>query len=297
MGIAKALPNPKPNLANGSGGGGGGANLSKAPCLGIIRLDYDYPPAPGDIDSPLSFGYDVYYRVVPGLTFSICQAGRMSRQVEDEFVAAIKWLEQKGVRGITGDCGFMMYFQALARQHTKLPVFMSSLAQLPAVTCAFNRFELIAILTANGSTLVPMRNLIKEECGVDPDEKRYIVVGCQDVAGFEAVALGEKVDVAKVTPGVVAKARQAVMQHPTIRGFLFECTELPPYADAVRQATGLPVYDSITGCDFFMSGHLDNKRFGVNDWQSSWDGQQANYKYGANLSDAQRNKLVNKVQY
>ena len=37
--------------------------------LGIIRLDYDYPPAPGDMDSPESFAYDVFYRVVPGLTF------------------------------------------------------------------------------------------------------------------------------------------------------------------------------------------------------------------------------------
>ena len=26
-----------------------------APSLGVIRLDYDYPPAPGDIDSPDSF--------------------------------------------------------------------------------------------------------------------------------------------------------------------------------------------------------------------------------------------------
>jgi len=40
--------------------------------LGIIRLDYDYPPAPGDIDSELSFAYDVHYKVVPGLTFAMC---------------------------------------------------------------------------------------------------------------------------------------------------------------------------------------------------------------------------------
>jgi len=31
-------------------------------------------------------------------------------------------------------------------------------------------------------------------------------VGCEDVDGFEAVALGEKVDTAKVEPGVVKKA-------------------------------------------------------------------------------------------
>lgn len=40
--------------------------------LGIIRLDYDYPAQAGDIDSPDSFDYDVFYRVVPGLTFEMC---------------------------------------------------------------------------------------------------------------------------------------------------------------------------------------------------------------------------------
>eukprot|EP00964_Phaeocystis_antarctica_P004068 scaffold2189_cov57-Phaeocystis_antarctica.AAC.1 len=27
------------------------AGLSTAPCLGVIRIDHDYPPSPGDIDS------------------------------------------------------------------------------------------------------------------------------------------------------------------------------------------------------------------------------------------------------
>eukprot|EP00966_Prymnesium_polylepis_P042678 991919-Prymnesium_polylepis.1 len=44
-------------------------------CAQVIRLDYDYPPAPGDIDSAESFDYDVIYRVVPGLTFDVCQKG------------------------------------------------------------------------------------------------------------------------------------------------------------------------------------------------------------------------------
>ena len=87
---------------------------------------------------------------------------------------------------------------------------MSSLAQLPAITCAYNKDELIAVLTANGKTLKPMRDLLRDECAVDPAEKRYVFVGCEDVPGFEAVALGEKVNVEKVTPGVVAKAQRSL---------------------------------------------------------------------------------------
>merc|ERR1719440_954712 len=221
----------------------------------------------------------------------------MTPEVRPEFLEAVDFLEQKGVSGITGDCGFMMYFQKLARQKTRKPVFMSSLAQLPAVTCAFSRDELIAILTANGKTLKPMRNLIRDECGVDVGERRYVFVGCEDVPGFEAVALGEKVDVQKVTPGIVAKAKKVLDEHPGIRAFLFECTELPPYSDAVRAATGLPVFDSITACDFFLTGFRDNKRFGINNWQQGWDGVQDAYQYGQNLSQADRRSLVNKSSY
>merc|ERR1719487_2402634 len=282
--------------AAGIAAGDVGSTMAKAACLGVIRLDYDYPAAPGDIDHPQSFGYDVFYRVVPGLTFSMCQSGRLTGDVEKEFCEAIDFLVGKGVSGITGDCGFMMYFQKLARMNTSIPVFMSSLAQLPAVTCAFNSMELIVIMTANSETLKPMRNLIKDECGVDPEERRFVIVGAQNVPGFEAVALGQKVDTVKVTPGMVKLAKDTLMKYPKIRCFLFECTELPPYSDAVRASTRLPVYDSITGCDFFISGKQDNERFGLQGWQAAWDGKQDDYKYGQNLSDAQKAELVNKVQ-
>jgi len=252
--------------------------------LGVIRLDYDYPPSPGDIDCPGSYAYDVYYRCVPGFTFAMCQSGKMTPDVEKAFIEAIKYFEAKGVSGITGDCGFMMYFQELARKHTNKPVFMSSLAQLPAVTCAYNKNEFIAIFTANGKKLGPMRSLIKEECGVDTDESRYVIVGCEDVDGFEAVADGTKVDVVKTCPGVVAKAQGVIKKYPQIRAFLFECTELPPYSDAVRAATGLPVYDAITACNMMIAGFNDNPLFGKQDWQKGWDKEQDEYKLGKNLN-------------
>jgi len=166
-----------------------------APSLGVVRLDYDYPPALGDIACSKSFTYHVYYRTVPGLTLEMCQTGTLTEKVEQNFKAAILWLlEEKKVSAITGDCGFMMYFQPLARTLTHVPVFMSSLCQLPAVTCAFSSNEEIIILTADSKSLEPMSNLIKKECGVNTNEERYHIVSCEDVEGFEAVALGAKVN-------------------------------------------------------------------------------------------------------
>lgn len=75
----------------------------------------------------------------------------MTEDVKKEFIAAIKYLaHEKKVSGITGDCGFMMWLQKLARSVTTIPIFMSALAQLPGVTCAYARDEQIIIMTANG---------------------------------------------------------------------------------------------------------------------------------------------------
>jgi len=266
--------------------------MANAPALGILRLDYDYPAAPGDIDHPDTYGYDVYFRVVPGLTFEMCQYGIMTEVVEEKFVEAIKWLvEEKKVVGITGDCGFMMYFQELARKHTTVPVFMSSLVHLAAVEGSFSAQEQIAIFTANSETLEPMHDLIKQECGIDMKQERLIIVGCQDVPGFEAVALGEKVDVKAVTPGIIQKAKDILEKYPLVRAILSECTELPPYSDALRAELKIPVYDAITQADFFMSGRMDNKRFGVQ-FQKKWDGRQDTYHFAQHLTEKEDRELL-----
>ena len=289
---AKDDPTNSIQLPNGT------TEKAPAPTLGVIRLDYDYPPILGDIDHPGSFPYKVFYKVVPGLTFKMCQSGKLTREVTRSFKSSIQWLvEQKKVSGITGDCGFMMYFQKLAREITHIPVFMSALCQLPAVTCAYSSKEQIIIMTANGKALEPMSNLIKAECGVDTNDTRYHIVGLEDVEGFEAVALGKKLNYKKVNPGVIRKTHEALKQFPKTRAILLECTQLPPYADAIRQQTGLPVFDAVTACNFFIGGFFDNARFGLQDWQYKWDRKQEKYRFGDNLSEDERQKMVNKPSY
>ena len=126
---------------------------------------------------------------------------------------------------------------------------MSSLFQLPAVTCGYAEEEHIINMTANGKSLEPMRYLIRDECGVDTQDRRFNNVGCEDVPHFgEAGAKGKKVKVEDATPWIVRKAVYALLKYPKSKAFLLEGTELPPYSDAIRFYTGLglPVYDSIT---------------------------------------------------
>merc|ERR1719329_186485 len=290
--ITKPKPKTKPNKKQAE-------KLKKklakkqSPILGVIRLDYNYPPAAGDIDCPGSYGYDVLFRVVPGLTFAMAQAGKMTPAVDRQFRTAIQWLEKKGAVGITGDCGFMMAFQPIARDVATIPVFMSSMVQCPMVSVAFDKYDKIIIMTANSRTLKPQKECLLSHCGFDVDDDRFLIVGCQDVPGFEAVAEGGKVDVERVTPGVVKLVQETIKRPPSIRAVVMECTELPPYSDAVRAATGLPVWDAITNADFFISASMDNPRFGLNDWQKPWDGEQDEYEWGENLNAAQKKQALN----
>ena len=60
------------------------------PCLGVLRLDHDYPPALGDVACPASFPYPSIHRMVPGLTFTLCQQGRLDDNLNDAFVEAVR---------------------------------------------------------------------------------------------------------------------------------------------------------------------------------------------------------------
>ena len=62
----------------------------------------------------------VAFQVVPGLTFELCQSGNLPDDVKERFVASMRWLvEEKDVSCITGDCGFMIYFQQMAQLEVK----------------------------------------------------------------------------------------------------------------------------------------------------------------------------------
>jgi len=218
--------------------------------VGILRIDYDYPPIPGDIACEASYGYQVVFAKVEGLTFEMAQRAVLDDHIMASFQKAVAALEAESVVAITGDCGFMMAYQPYVRALTKLPVILSSIIQAPAMAAMHSDDAVFALLTANSRTFDKKRLL--SQSGVNVDLDNWVLVGLQDVPGFEAVALGEKVPAEKVQPSIAAMCRDLQARHPKLAGFLLECTELPHYADEIRAKTGLPVFDAITLVDYFQ---------------------------------------------
>jgi len=260
--------------------------------IGILRLDYDYPPVPGDIDDPDSFSFPTFFRVVPGLTFAMCQKGELTPMVKKHMKHAVEFLiKEKKVSVITGDCGFMFNYQDdVRRWANNIPVVLSGLQQLAVLQSTFGNQEKIMVMTANGDSMRKGAFLkVMEESGVAMD--RIVIVGCQDVKGFDAVAKGEKVDFELVEPGIVEIAQKNLEKDSSIVAILLECTELPQFADSLRFTTNKPVFDAITGVEWVASSRMNNTNFGIDFDVEEQDEER--YWFGKYLSAKERKDVVN----
>ena len=82
-------------------------------------------------------------------------------------------------------------------------------------------------------------------------------------------------------------AQNLIKNDPKIKAFLFECTELPPYSNQIRQVTGLPVYDALTTVETFCISKQPNHRI----ISSVWEGAQ-NYTEAPSKSVNLKENLV-----
>ncbi|MFW6055231.1 MAG: aspartate/glutamate racemase family protein, partial [Thermodesulfobacteriota bacterium] len=121
----------------------------------------------------------------------------------------------------------------------------------------------VGIITADSRSLRPQHFA---GLGLSPPPKA--VVGLEEAQEFTAVFFNNKLrlDRERLEQEVVAAARQLIQRHPRVGAVVLECTNLPPYAGAVRRACGLPVFDVVTLINYaylvvhngFLSGHSDN---------------------------------------
>ena len=107
-------------------------------------------------------GHQIVQKTIEGLTLEMCRSGELEAKVLEDFIETIKSFDKdEEIDGITGDCAFMTFFLGLAKQHTQKPVFMTALAQLPAITSAFNKDERISIITASLEDLNSQLDLLE----------------------------------------------------------------------------------------------------------------------------------------
>jgi hypothetical protein len=219
--------------------------------LGILMLQTRFPRLPGDIGHPASFPVPTRRWVVGGATATKVvrdAAGLAASGLLDDFIAAARRLEAQGARAITTSCGFLVLFQRELQAAVRVPLVTSSLVLLPPVLA---REGQAGLLTISAENLGPDHLLA---AGVPRDKFGDVIIEGMPPAGeFAAAILGDRpqMDAGKAAAEVVAAALRLQRRAPQLRTLVLECTNLPPYAAAIEQATGLRTV-SLLQCETLM---------------------------------------------
>ncbi len=212
-----------------------------SPALGVVMLDTRFPRVPGDIGNPATFDFTVRYRTVRGASPRRVVVERDPALLAP-FVAAARALEQDGVTAIATSCGFLALFQRELAASVRVPLWTSSLLIVAGIDARLGVGRRAGVVSVDATSLTT-------------DHLR--AVGARADTPVEGLALDSALrttllddrpdlDVEEASRATVAAALRLVARCPEVGEIVLECTNLPPYADAVRRATGLPVHDITT---------------------------------------------------
>lgn len=205
---------------------------------------------PGAVCNVGSYPFPVILRPVKDLSFAKLYG--KDRSVLPDLIEAVKWLDQQGVRAITAGCGFFSLYQRELAEAADVPVFLSSLLQVPFLLNGIRKNEKVGVLTAD-STLLDNEFLVNS--GIT-DLSRIAVQGMQEAPAFRSHVLEEnpEIDTDAIREEVLCTVGSFLERDPSVRILLLECSELPPYAAVVQERFGLPIFDYNTMIRFLFSG-------------------------------------------
>lgn len=217
------------------------ADPDNAPFIGVLMLDTQFHRYPGDIGNPQSWSMPVRFKIVHGARPAQVVFGDAAELLEPFVVAGLELVAQ-GAGAITTSCGFLALFQRELTDALPVPVFTSSLLQIPMIATGLPKDKRVGILTFSAEALGP-RHLAAVGAPLDtpiqgmPPEglfaRYYGNEPCiADLDAFEAET--------------VAAAKALLANHPDLGAILCECTNLPRHSRAIANATGLPVFDVMT---------------------------------------------------
>lgn len=210
--------------------------------VGILYLDECwYPVLPGNVANLSTYDFPVRLKVVPNCNQARIHVGDPT--LVDDIIKAAQELEAEGARAICAACGFFGNFQDQVAASVDIPVFLSSVVQLPWIQTGLKPTQKIGMLTADAHGITD--NLFKS-CGIQ-DSSHVIVRDLGRLPEFSAIIESRgSFDNEIVRKEVVEAALNMVNEHPDIGAILLECSDLPPYAADIQRAVKLPVFDFIT---------------------------------------------------
>lgn len=210
------------------------------PCISAPRhfansQAYDFPVRIGYVDDP--FDLD-----------NILNHGATDAWNIDNWVACARQLEEDGCKAIVGGCGLTAMMQSQLSAAVDIPVYTSTMLYIPFLQNTLKADKKVAVLTVNENSLAMNNGSLFDECNID--KTKVVLQGMDQSAPEHAAAWGTQFndtnyDKHFIENAIVSVAKQLVAETPEVGQIVLECTEMPPFADAIRKATGLPVFDAV----------------------------------------------------
>lgn len=216
--------------------------------IGILMMDSHFPRIPGDIGNATTFPFPVRYEIVKGADIANVVTSQSS-EILDRMIQGAKKLESEGVRAITGSCGFLAIWQKEIAAQVNIPVFTSSLLQVP-LAHTITGGKPVGVVTALAKNLTN-----KHLQAVNASNIPIVIYGLDQAKEFNKTFTynGETLDYNAVSNEVTEAVKDMLANNPDIGSIVLECSNIPPYASRISEMTGLPVFDLTTLVKFVHS--------------------------------------------
>jgi hypothetical protein len=229
-----------------------GRNLA-GQSVGILLLDTFAPHMPGNVANQATYPFPVRFKVIPGSSSDklLYQGGA---DMLESLIESARELQRDGVRAISAGCGYFARFQPQVADAVDVPVFLTSLLQVPMIARSLRRGQKLGILCAD-ETILQREPQLLANVGIDATIP-IAVAGLQDCPEFSNTFLRNSGNIEhdEVQRELLGVVRGLLEREPTIGALLFECSDLPPYAWAVQLETRLPIWDYSTMIRWIHSG-------------------------------------------
>ena len=216
--------------------------------IGILVLDSQIPRIPGDLGNATTFAFPVAYKIVRGASIERVVNGTDPALLEP-FIEGARQLEAEGCKAITTSCGFLAIFQKEMAAAVNIPVFTSSLVQVGFAHAMLGPGKKVGVIVSEPQNL-SRRHLE----GVGIEHIPMVVRGVEKSCFIKATHTPDPAfDPEQMREEVVRAATELAAADGDIGAIVLECTNLPPYAEAIQRATGLPVFDIVTLVNYVHS--------------------------------------------
>jgi len=235
--------------------------------LGIIILDDVYPGFPGDVRNASAYPFPIQYEIAEGVDIQALVWAEDKSPCLEPIRRAARKLEKMGCRAIAAECGYFAYFQRDIASYVDVPVFMSSLLQVPLAQQLIGPDKVVGILVAREKQMTQAH---LEAVGIRPGSN-YVITGAEDndrCPEFEHLWYEPmRTD----PPGACYdKAERDFLQvavdfyhaHPNMGAMMLECTGMQPFARAIQRRIDVSIFSWGTLLDYAYSVAVHRDYYG-----------------------------------